>query len=657
MPITIAAKSHKYYNKALINSANLAQTVEQVLKPHDNEPAYTALKMEEAAGQIKGLGQQVFGEAIDARGIKSETEKLRELYTAAEKISSINKNPSQKKYSATEINAAKKEINDARDVLDIAKDTASKYVKPQYSARQYNNDPYLVINTYIDYLQAKYGKEKDVFEQARYDQKNAANYHLVDKDPSKDLINKMEADAMKEINNRLASKVGSIKTLENKYDEFKGVSDFLYTYIKGLNLTDSKGIGVPLSMDRTTAEAPKKFWSKVNEVESKLNVTEAMKKNPDYLKAEAYSQFFSGDQMNSMIAASLADPNSAELTRQLTDMASNYHVKGLKKKMVRMRKEYKEFLKDSDVQAVAEILKTAVKLGSTKNSWFGAAREKEYDALVKRNADLFLKKDSKGYTEFQKIAASIITYGAAFGALREMTTLGTKNVAADKLKKDRLEIVNKMKESALKGEIYNEYISELEFVKASAKAQPSMDQAVMTTMGYSKITDLLDNTKTLSISSLSKAEQDEFEKAKKRIEDAVAANQQVSAIDAFSVIKYGNKALLMQFDNLLPAKSRTSIKMALANQFDGIDVSAKDAAEKLEKARASFLTSVLFEGSNASVTKSLKNAFGSAEYKKVKKTLLDAYGNDFAGYTDASWSYVNDSLKKACGSLQSVTFV
>jgi hypothetical protein len=161
----------------------------------------------------------------------------------------------------------------------------------------------------------------------------------------------------------------------------------------------------------------------------------------------------------------------------------------------------------------------------------------------------------------------------------------------------------------------------------------------------------------LSISSLSKAEQDEFEKARKKVEDAVAANQQVSAIDAFSVIKYGNKALLMQFDNLLPAKSRTSIKRALVNQFDGIDVSAKDAAEKLEKARASFLTSMLFEGSNTSITSAVKKAFGPAEYKKVKKTLLDAYGNDFAGYTDASWSYVNDSLKKACGSLQGVVFV
>jgi hypothetical protein len=66
---------------------------------------------------------------------------------------------------------------------------------------------------------------------------------------------------------------------------------------------------------------------------------------------------------------------------------------------------------------------------------------------------------------------------------------------------------------------------------------------------------------------------------------------------------------------------------------------------------------MLFEGSNTSITSAVKKAFGPAEYKKVKKTLLDAYGNDFAGYTDASWSYVNDSLKKACGSLQGVVFV
>ncbi|MEM0202076.1 MAG: hypothetical protein QXR73_02775, partial [Candidatus Micrarchaeaceae archaeon] len=176
-------------------------------------------------------------------------------------------------------------------------------------------------------------------------------------------------------------------------------------------------------------------------------------------------------------------------------------------------------------------------------------------------------------------------------------------------------------------------------------------------MGYAKITDLLDSTKALNISSLSKAEQDEFEKARKKMEAASAANQQVDTIDAFSVIKYGNKALLLQFENMLPAKSHASIKRALVNQFDGIDVTSKDAAEKLEKARASFLISMLFEGSNTSINGSVKNAFGPSDYRKVKKTLLDAYGNDFAGYTDASWNYVNDSLKKACASLQGVIFV
>jgi hypothetical protein len=650
MPITIPAKSNKYYKKALKSSDTLVQTVDQVLKPHENEAAFVTIKTKDDVGQIKGLGQQIFGEVLNAQGIKSEMKRLRELHGAVEKISYVNKNPNQKKYSATE-------INDAHNVFDMSKERADNYVKPQYRASQYAGDPYLMINTYIDYLQSKYGKEKDVFEQARYDQKNASTYHLVDPDPTKDLINKMEMDAMKGINSRLAAEVANIKTIENKRTEFKDVSNSMYTYVNGLKLTDPKNIGKPLTMDKATAMAPKEFWSKVTQIESKINVTPAMLKDPQYLKAEAYSQFFSGNDMNSIIALNLADPSAAELTRQLTEMASNYHIKGLKKKMVKMRKEYKEFLKKAEVQAVKEILEKAVKLGSTKNSWLGASREKAYDDLVKSHSDLFLNKNSAGHSKFQIVAANLISYEAAFTALREMTTLGTKNVAADKLKQDRLHIVDDLKKKSLNGEIYNEFIGKLESAKPTATASNLIDQAVLTTMGYSQISDLLDNTKTLNISSLSKAEQDEYEKSRKKIEDAVATNQQVGAIDTFSVIKYGNKALLMQFDSLLPAKSRTSIKMALVKQFDGIDVSSKDAAEKLEKARASVLTSMLFEGSNTSITNAVKKAFGTAEYKKVKKTLLDAYGNDFSGYTDASWSYVNDSLKKACGSLQGITFV
>ena len=234
---------------------------------------------------------------------------------------------------------------------------------------------------------------------------------------------------------------------------------------------------------------------------------------------------------------------------------------------------------------------------------------------------------------------------------------GTKNITIDKIRAERQGIIKEMENKALTGQIYNEFISGIESSKTTSAAPATMDQSAMSMLGYSKANELIDSTKTLNISSLSKAEQDEFEKAKKRLEMAATANQQAGAEDIFSVIKYGNKALLLQFENLLPAKSRTSIKMALIKQFDGIDVSSKDAADQLEKARASVLTSMLFEGSNTSITNGVKKALGPAEYKKVKKALLAGYGNDFSGYNDANWSYANDSLKKACSTLQGITFV
>ncbi|MEM0154491.1 MAG: hypothetical protein QW814_01500 [Methanothrix sp.] len=650
MPITIPAKTAKYDEKASITSEKLSKTVKEVLQPHENDSVYKSIKLVEAAGAVKANGQGVFSEVVTAKGIKSEMKALRDLNDAVEKISYVNKNPKQKKYSATE-------INDAHNVFDLLKERAEKYTKSQYTASQYANDPYLIINTYVDYLQVKYEKEKNVFEQARYDQANAKNYHLVDKDPSKDLINKMEMDSMKEINGRIAEYVGKIKSIENSHPEFKDESNLVYTYANDANIMDPKNIGKQFVISSAAAAASKQFWEKIKSVESTIKVTEAMKKDPQYLKAEAYSQFFSGEQMDSLIAKYLSDPN-ALLSNQLNEIVLNYHKKGVKKKIVEMRKEYKEFIASDDVRAVKEILDRAVKLGKTRNSWLGASREKDYDSFVSSNASLFLNKDSEGYSKFQKVAASIIAYEAAFGTLKTITSLGDKHVAFDKIKMDRLNLVKELTDKASKKELYSEYVTQ-NGIKTSAGITQAqlLNQDSINKMGYAKITDLLDSTKTLDISSLSKAEQDEFEKARKKMEAASAANQQIEAADAFSIIKYGNKALLLQFENMLPAKSRMSIKRALVNQFDGIDVTSKDAAEKLEKARASLLTSMLFEGSNTSITGAIKNAFGPSEYRKVKKTLLDAYGNDFAGYTDASWSYVNDSLKKACASLQGITFI
>lgn len=649
MAITMAAKSGKYYRDAVKSNEKLEQTVKQILEPHKDESIYKTIKEKEDIAQIKALGQQVFGEVINARDIKSEMKNLRDLNAAVEKISYVNNKPKKSKYTAVEINEANK-------VFNLAKERAGKYVKAQYTASNYNNDPHLIINTYIDYLQAKYEKEKDIFELARYDQAKASSYRLVHKNPSKDLINKMETDSMKRINERLAFEVGNIKSIENKYAEFKGMSDPMYTYINGLHFADKKNTGVPLAMDRATAEAPKQFWKKMSEADSKIVVTEGMKTNPDYLKAEALSQFFSGDQMNALLSRDLAGANS-KLTNQLNEIASNYHIRGVKKKMVEMRKEYKAFMKSEDVKAIKEMLEKAVKLGGTKNSWFGASREKEYDSFVRSHADLFLKKDADGYTKFQTTAAWIMAYEAAFGTLREISTVGTKNVAKDQIKKERTDAVNELVQNVLNGKVYSEFIGSNGAQKPELKAQAYFDTSKMATLGYSKITDLLDSTKSLGISGLSKVEQDEFEKARKKIEDAAAANTQVDAIDAFSVIKYGNKAMLLQFENLLPSKSRASIKRSLIGQFDGIDVSSKDAAEKLEKARASFLTSVLFESQSSSVTGAVRKALGTLEYKKARRTILDAYGNDFTGYTDASWSYVNDVLKKACSSVQGMVFV
>ena len=464
MPITIPGKSGKYYGKAFKSSEALSQTVDEVLKPHENEATFVAIKTKGDIGQIKELGQQIFNEALNARDIKAEMKMLRDIHGATvNTVSKVIKNPNKKKPSGPE-------VNNARDVIDIAKEKAAKYVESPYKAIQYNNDQRLVINTFINYLQAKYPECKDVFEQARYDQKNASAYNLVNRKTKKDLINKMEMDAMKVINGRLASELANIKAIENKHPELKDISNPMYTYVNGLKLTDPNNIGKPLSMDAATAMAPKQFWSKITQTESKLNVTPAMMKDPQYLKAEAYSQFFSGKDMNSIIALNLADPSSAELTRQLTEMASNYHKKGLKKKMVKMRKEYKEFMKKAEVQAVNEILKKAVKLGNTKNSWLGASREKAYDDLVKSHSDLFLNKNSAGHSKFQIVAANLISYEAAFTALREMTTLGTKNVAADKLKQDRLHIVDDLKKKSLNGEIYNEFIGKLESAKPTATA-------------------------------------------------------------------------------------------------------------------------------------------------------------------------------------------
>ena len=650
MALTTYSKTRKYLESSNKSAERLAQNVGEILGPHANDTIYKSITEKEDISQIKHSGQEIFNDAYTAYEIKSEMRDLRKLNESIRIISYVAKNPAQNKYGAGK-------IQEAHNIFDLAREKAEKYVKPQYSVNHYISDPHLMINTYIDYLQAKYQKDKDVFEQARYDQNNASNYKLVNRFRSKDLINKMEMDAMKGIQGRLISEVASIKTMENKYPELKGVSDYALAYVNKFDLTNKKNIGNPVPKDKTSLMPPKDFWTTLNKVESGLKVTEGMKNDPSYLKAEGYSQFYSGDKMNALITTLLADPKTNHLTQELEDIATNFHKKGLKRKMVHMRIEYKEFMRNSSVRAVNQILTAAVKLGSKSGSWRGASKEKEYDYLVQKHADLFLQKDANGYSKFQKIAAETIAFDAAFKALRTITTFGTKNIAIDKIRAERQGIIKEMVNKASTGQIYNEFISGMESSKTTSAAPATMDQSAMSLLGYSKANELIDSTKTLNISSLSKAEQDEFENAKKKIEDAVTANKQPSAIDTFSVIKYGNKALLLQFENSLPSRSRASIKRALLGQLDGIDVTAKNAAEKLEKARASFLTSILFESSSTSITNAVKTALGPSEYKQVKKTLLDAYGNDFAGYTEANWSYVNDSLKKACSTMPGLAFI
>ena len=651
--MSIRTKIHKTYNEQ--DSEKKVGLVVDALSYVDDSK-YKEIKLqinfEKDVGNMEKAAVNVSQETVGARDLKSKLQTLRDVADAVQVLTDVKNHTSQ-------------EVNDAHNTINIAKEEASKLVKKSYSAKQYKTEPRLVINMYLDYIEATHPGEKSVLEQLRFDQNNNTQYNITNKDKSKDLINKVELESMNNIKNKISSKyISTIKSLEDKRPgEFNGLTKLVESYVDSLKLNDPASVGKPLVIDKPTAKPLIEFWGKIQNISKNAKFDPELEKNPEYLKYSAYAQFMEDKEMSALINEYMNGPGG--VADKLNEIVENWHKKGLKKLIINFRKELNKNMESDAFKALTGggkngILGYGLKLGKKTNSRYGESLEKGYNQFIVDHANLFLKKDGDGYTEFQKTAArAIVNYYAAM-KLSDIANVHSKGVHYEKSKGERLEILNKIKEEAKSGELFDRYLIEEKIRKPSNTKQTSANAVADTSLlGYSNAAEILsNNVQSIPISKLSQPERDDFNKSWNNIEAAKASNAQMDAADLLNVIKYGNKALLLGYEDLLPSgKARAPTKKELLSQLNAVDPKAQDATEKLEKARTAILFQMLLNSSKTTVVSEVKNALGQKEFRELKKKLGEGYINDFDGFTPYEWEKVNKALKKASQSQQGILFL
>ncbi|MCL5102357.1 MAG: hypothetical protein M1544_03310 [Candidatus Marsarchaeota archaeon] len=619
------------------------------------------------AGDMENEFQALFKEAIAARDIKNDLSRLREFSKQVEVYSD------SKNHTADEVKEASIAINTFNEeAVKFIKENAreEEYKKFVYKAREWGRNPSLLYNTYMEYMKIKYddgtGKLGKVFEKMEYSDANKSAYKLEDSDPSKDLIRKMESECMVILSARIANDISEMKNMENRNSTVSNLSKYAKEYADSLKLTDPSNIGKPLVIDKNAANSPKKFWEEMASIKLSLPLAEQIRKelenkkdymnatdlekrrmllenvdkklatDPEYLRARAYYDFMNDPAMNALIK-----DNIDAYTGRLQNIVNTYHKKGVKKEIVKIRKELKRSINGSAAaEAIMNIYTLGIKLGDMVNKRKGAEKEEEYNMIFSTNRDMFTKTDANGYTEFQKIAAKIIAYDELMSAFKEIVNQ-PKGIAIEKKKADRMEIIKELSANANNGTIFTSYLA-LKGLREAKQQEDQQSQGTFdfNTMGYSSGADLVAALKKLDSSKLSDAEKTDFENSLKNLEAG-----KYSAADSINAIKYGNKALLLQNDNLLMGgKGRATARKQILGALDSVDPTAANAQEKLLAARADFLISVLLKGSNSSLTKEVNSKLG----KKAVKGLLDAYGKNFDGYKPDDWNNTNGLLKQAC---------
>ncbi|MCL5680340.1 MAG: hypothetical protein M1465_03315 [Candidatus Marsarchaeota archaeon] len=594
-------------------------------------------------GYIETAFSKIINEAVNTRELKDELKKFRELDYAVNVVMNVNKHTPA-------------EVNEAHHIFNLRKEEVRKLIGQPYTESQYKAEPRLLMNMYIDYMEAKHQKEKKFFEELRFDQNNTAKYKITNKtNPSKDLINQIELKCTTDISNRIYSEwISNIKTLENRSKDLSGLTKLMVDYVDSLRLTSPSSVGKPLEINKLS-EPTKAFWRRIKELDKNIKAGPEMEKNPEYLKHLGFMQIMNVPEMSELIEKELNGPDG--LTEKLSKIADTFHKRGSKKEIVEFRKLLHAGMNSEDVRLFEDMLKASVKLGKKKNSIFGAALEARYDKLVQDHADFFTKKDADGYTKWQKIAAEIIASATAWQTLSNIVNLHSDGIAFEKVKSDRQKFVSELSDNASNGLIFNTYLHDRDMDELKPSKVKAEDfKRDIGILGYSDVADVLSSISLIPIQKLEQAERGDFEKSMRAIEAAKAASSQANLADAINVIKYGNKAQLLDYENLLPSKDRERTKKMLLNQFNAIGPD-ESYTENLAKARAALYIQMLLNGSNEDVTNAAKKALGAKAFREAKKKLLSDYMNDFEGYTVSEWNETNAILEKACEAQKDIVFI
>jgi hypothetical protein len=183
-------------------------------------------------------------------------------------------------------------------------------------------------------------------------------------------------------------------------------------------------------------------------------VNKCLETEPEYLKVKVYYDFMDFPKMNTLIK-----DNVGPFIERFVYIAQNYHQKDGKKEIVKMLRECKNCIKESGDKDIVKMYKRWGRWGDywTYSKRKVAKEKKEFAMMLYNKSQMFLSPDTNGYTEFQKMAAKIISYYEIISAFKEIVEVFS-NETTEMQREERMSIINQFQLNANYGKIFTFFL-------------------------------------------------------------------------------------------------------------------------------------------------------------------------------------------------------